>query len=69
MVYYQQLKAAGIEVLFDERKEVMAGEKFADADLIGIPVRLVFSDKTAAQKASNLKSVRAKKLRWCLCKR
>jgi prolyl-tRNA synthetase len=42
---YQKLLEAGIEVLFDDR-DVSAGEKFADADLIGIPWRLVVSDKT-----------------------
>lgn len=42
---YDDLKSAGIEVLWDDR-EALAGEKFADADLIGIPVRLVLSGKT-----------------------
>lgn len=42
---YGQLRDKGIEVLWDDR-EVAAGEKFADSDLIGIPVRLVVSDKT-----------------------
>ncbi len=42
---YEKLEKAGVEVLWDDR-EVSAGEKFADADLIGIPVRLVVSDKT-----------------------
>ena len=42
---YEKLTKAGIDVLWDER-DVGAGEKFADADLIGIPVRLVVSDKT-----------------------
>ncbi len=42
---YDALQDKGIEVLWDERS-VAAGEKFADADLIGIPVRLVVSDKT-----------------------
>ncbi len=42
---YEKLEKAGVEVLWDER-EVSAGEKFADADLIGIPVRLVVSGKT-----------------------
>jgi len=42
---YEKLEAAGIEVLFDDRK-VSAGVKFADADLLGIPNRLVLSDKT-----------------------
>jgi prolyl-tRNA synthetase len=43
---YQKLLEQGIDVLFDDR-EVSPGQKFADCDLIGIPVRLVVSDKTA----------------------
>ncbi len=43
---YQKLTTEGFEVLYDNRDRVLAGEKFADADLIGIPVRLVISDKT-----------------------
>lgn len=39
---YQKLIDAGVEILWDDR-DVSAGEKFADADLIGIPVRLVVS--------------------------
>lgn len=43
---YKKLLDKGVEVLFDDRDEVSAGVKFADADLIGIPVRLVVSEKT-----------------------
>lgn len=43
---YDKLTKAGVDVLFDDREEVSAGEKFAEADLIGIPVRLVVSEKT-----------------------
>ncbi len=46
---YRMLQEHGLDVLFDDR-DVSAGEKFADCDLIGIPVRLVVSDKTHAQK-------------------
>lgn len=42
---YEELIKAGVEVLYDDR-DVSAGAKFADADLIGIPVRLVISEKT-----------------------
>jgi len=35
------LEAAGIDVLWDERKKVRPGAKFKDADLIGIPMRIV----------------------------
>ena len=41
---YAQLRAAGIDVLFDDRKE-RAGVMFADMDLIGIPHRLVLGDR------------------------
>ncbi len=42
---YQQLKKTGFSVLWDDRKE-SPGVKFKDADLLGIPVRLVISQKT-----------------------
>jgi len=40
------LVGKNVEVLFDDREGVTAGEKFSDADLIGIPVRLVVSKRT-----------------------
>lgn len=46
---YQNLTKQGIEVLYDDRTDVNAGAKFADADLIGIPYRLVVSAKTGSQ--------------------
>ena len=36
----------GVDVLYDERAGVTAGEKFKDSDLIGIPLRVVVSKKT-----------------------
>ncbi len=44
--FYKKLVQSGIEVLWDDREDVSAGQKFADADLIGIPVRLVVSART-----------------------
>ena len=41
---YETLVKEGIEVLYDDR-DARAGEKFNDSDLIGIPVRIVVSDK------------------------
>lgn len=41
----EELETAGIEVLWDDRENVSAGEKFADADLIGIPWRAVVSPR------------------------
>lgn len=43
---YKLLQAEGIETLLDDRQNLSAGEKFADADLIGIPYRVVISKKT-----------------------
>lgn len=45
---HRELEAAGVEVLWDDRDE-SAGIKFADADLIGNPVRLVISTRTNGQ--------------------
>ncbi len=42
---YQELVEAGIEVLYDDRKET-AGVKFADADLIGIPIRITLGNRS-----------------------
>ncbi len=44
---YADLTAAGVEVLFDDRN-CGAGVKFADADLMGMPIRVVISPKTLA---------------------
>ncbi len=44
---YRELTSAGVEVLWDDR-DARAGEKFADSDLIGIPLRIVVSEKTLA---------------------
>ena len=43
---YEKLNSAGIEVLFDDRKDATAGEKLSDADLIGIPNRIIVSKNT-----------------------
>ncbi len=43
---YATLSEKGIEVLFDDRMDVMAGEKFVDADLIGMPLRIVVSERS-----------------------
>jgi prolyl-tRNA synthetase len=43
---YKQLMDKGVEVLFDDRVDAGTGEKFGDADLIGIPLRVIVSKKT-----------------------
>jgi prolyl-tRNA synthetase len=51
---YENLQKQGIEVLFDDR-DARAGEKFADSDLIGIPTRIVISEKTLAENSVEVK--------------
>lgn len=45
---YSRLVSAGIDVLYDDRKE-SAGVKFADSDLIGIPLRLILGARSFAE--------------------
>lgn len=52
---YEQLNQAGVRVLWDER-DLSAGEKFADSDLLGLPERLVVSEKALAAGAFELKN-------------
>jgi prolyl-tRNA synthetase len=49
MPVYEKLQKAGIEVLYDDR-DLSAGQKFAEADLIGIPWRMVVSPKVGDGK-------------------
>ncbi len=51
---YKKLIAAHVEVLFDDREE-QAGSKFADSDLIGIPMRVVVSDKSLEKGGVEIK--------------
>lgn len=60
---YQELSALGIEVLLDDRNE-RAGVMFADMDLLGIPHRLVVSDKGLEQNAYEYKQRSDKDACW-----
>ncbi len=52
---YNDLQVQGIEVLFDDRMGMSAGEKFGDADLLGMPVRVVVSEKSLMNHAFEVK--------------
>ncbi|MFH1404711.1 MAG: aminoacyl--tRNA ligase-related protein [Patescibacteria group bacterium] len=60
---YTDLEKAGVEVLWDDRVDVSAGEKFADGDLIGIPLRIVISEKTLAESSFEWKERNSKESR------
>jgi len=51
---YRQLLDEGVEVLYDDR-DTSPGVKFADSDLIGIPYRVIVSEKTLAQESVEVK--------------
>jgi prolyl-tRNA synthetase len=52
---YRQLESAGIATLYDDRPEESPGVKFADADLIGNPLRLTVSERSLRQGGVELK--------------
>lgn len=51
---YRELTEKGVECLWDDR-DLRAGEKFADSDLYGIPLRIVVSEKTLAEGKFEIK--------------
>ncbi|MBR2336298.1 MAG: proline--tRNA ligase [Clostridia bacterium] len=61
---YAELKRAGVEVIYDDR-DVSAGVMFSDADLIGVPLRLIVSPRTLERGAVEL-STRDKSLGYCV---
>lgn len=52
---YEDLTKASIEVLYDDR-DVRPGDKFADADLMGVPLRVVVSSRTLENDSVELKA-------------
>lgn len=56
---YQEMDAAGLEVLFDDRDE-RPGVKFKDCDLLGLPLRVVLGPRPLAQGAAEVRERRTK---------
>jgi prolyl-tRNA synthetase len=52
---YQDLQKADIDVLYDDRIKVSPGQKLAESDLIGIPIRLIVSQKNIEKNKIGLK--------------
>jgi len=52
---HESLQKEGFDVLYDDREDASAGVKLAESDLIGIPVRLVASEKTLAKDSAEFK--------------
>ena len=60
---YQDLNKNGIQVLYDDRQDKSAGEKFAESDLIGIPYRIIVSEKTLAKNSVEVKERNKKEVK------
>ncbi len=58
---YGTLLKNNIEVLFDDREKVSPGEKFADADLLGMPYRVVVSERSMKENGIEIKKRNEKK--------
>ena len=52
---YDELWAAGVEVLYDDREDPSPGVKFNDADLIGLPLRITVGARSLEQGGVELK--------------
>lgn len=52
---YRALQKQGLEVIYDNRGDKSAGEKFVESDLIGIPKRIVVSERTLAKDCVEIK--------------
>ena len=53
--FYQELWDQGIETLYDDRTEAAAGVKLNDADLLGLPLRLVVSPRNLNNSVAEVK--------------
>ncbi len=60
---YKNLQKEKVEVLYDNRRNKSAGEKFVDADLIGIPIRVIVSEKTLEKNSVEIKKRKEKKVK------
>lgn len=60
---YENIMSEGIEAIYDDRN-IRPGEKFSEADLLGIPYRVIVSDKTLESKTLEFKSRASDKVEY-----
>lgn len=60
---YQTMIKANLEVLYDDRKDITNGEKLKDADLLGIPKRIIISNRTLQKKSLEIKDRKTNKIK------
>ncbi len=61
---YQDLRKRNFEVLYDDQNEKTPGEKLVEADLIGIPIRMVVSERTLKKNCLEIKKRSGKKVKF-----
>ncbi|MBI1934046.1 prolyl-tRNA synthetase [Candidatus Peregrinibacteria bacterium] len=61
---YERLKGKGVQALFDDRLDASPGVRLADADLIGVPFRVVVSEKTLEKKKLEVKTRWSGETEW-----
>ena len=52
---YKELTDTGLEVLYDDRRDVSPGVKFKDADLLGMPFQVIVGEKNLSQGKIEIK--------------
>jgi prolyl-tRNA synthetase len=62
-ILYQKMVKAGLEVLYDDREDVTSGEKLKDADLLGVPKRIIISSRTLQKKSLEIKERKTNKIK------
>jgi len=62
-ILYQKMAKAHLEVLYDDREDVTSGEKLVDADLLGIPKRIIISNRTLQKKSLEIKERKINKIK------
>lgn len=61
---YSDLQKEKIEVLYDDRDDKSAGEKFAESDLFGIPYKIIISERTISEKKIEIEDRRTKRKKF-----
>jgi len=62
-ILYQKMVKAHLEVLYDDREDVTSGEKLMDADLLGIPKRIIISSRTLQKQSLEIKERKTSKIK------
>lgn len=60
---YNELTKKNIDVLYDDRSDISVGQKFVDADLLGMPKRIVISNKTIVNDEAEIKERKSGKIK------